>query len=118
MRTSRRQEWLAGQGRRRIAWLGLANAGRSQLQILSEEAAARGLDISPAWSLAIDYRYADWCVNAVASIFQGPSAVRPDALPIADDNLAEAAVAGLAAAGLRIPHLCCESSSTRCFSPF
>ncbi len=99
-------DWLAGRDRRRIAWLGLPNAGRGQLQILAEEAAARGLDldISPAWSQAVDYQYADWCVNAVAAIFQGPPATRPDALLIADDNLAEAAIAGLAAAGLRIPH--------------
>lgn len=101
---SRALDWLASQGRRRIAWLGIPNAGRGQLPQLLEAAAARGLETSPAWCQVVDYHYPEWCANAVAGIFQGQAGERPDALLIADDNLAEAATAGLAAAGLRIPH--------------
>ncbi len=96
-------DWLSRQGRKRVAWLGIPNVGHGQLRLLAEAAAARGLETSPAWSQAVDYRYAEWCANAIAAIFQRPPAVRPDALLISDDNLAEAAIAGLATAGLRIP---------------
>ncbi len=96
-------DWLEQRGRRRIAWLGISNIGRRHIETFKEEAIVRGMRTSSAWTLGVDYHYPRWVGNALAAMFQGDEQHRPDALLVTDDNIAEAAVAGLAECGLRIP---------------
>lgn len=96
-------DWLEQRGRTRIAWLGIPNMPPWQVQAMTAAVQRRGLITSPAWTVAVDYRFQSWIPHSVAAIFQGPPGSRPDGLLIADDNIAEGVVAGLDTIGLRIP---------------
>lgn len=96
--------WLRERGRRRVSWLGIPNIMPPAVQEFLDQAGKHGFETRPAWTHAVHPLYANWAANAMDAIFGPTAAVRPDALLIADDHLAETATAALAALDLRIPH--------------
>jgi len=104
--TDRAVEYLVSQGRRRVAFLGvdyppyLSNSPEEFGAALRE----RGLEVRPYWIQTIPvgevFRSA---ANVVNLLMQLEGEKRPDALIIYDDNLVEHAVAGLLAAGVKVP---------------
>ncbi|OPZ25132.1 MAG: hypothetical protein BWZ02_02592 [Lentisphaerae bacterium ADurb.BinA184] len=95
--------WLRGRGRRRVAWLGIPNIMPPAVAEFRRAAARHGFETRPAWTHAVHPLYPTWAGNAMDAVFGTAAAVRPDALLITDDHLAEAATAGLARLKVRIP---------------
>ncbi len=95
--------WLRERGRRRVAWLGIPNIMPPGVQTFFDQAGKHGFETRPAWTHAVHPLYTDWAANIIDAVFGPTSAVRPDALLITDDHLAEAATAALARLDLQIP---------------
>ncbi len=95
-------EHLHQQGRRRIAVLtnALTTALLNQIAAAFQE---RGLGFTPAWCQAAHWRDTLAVKHSVELLLDRPDGQRPDGLLIMDDNLVEAAVAGLMAAGVAVP---------------
>lgn len=96
---------IAATGRRRVAaLLPLTSAWRGDTDVQAA-AAACGLTVPPLW---IQYapvdEYAPYGLakRMVQLLCSGRAAERPDVLLVTDDNLLEPALAGIAAAGLRV----------------
>ncbi len=91
---------LAAGGHRRIAVLTTPGYAHDHLRA---GLARRGMDGDPRLMQAIDPAAAPWARNCAHLLVSGPDGRRPDALLITDDNLVEHAMAGVAAAGVRVP---------------
>lgn len=93
---------LKSHGRTRIATI---NHERSLTynRVLFEAMKAQGLPIVPYWHQHQDHLHPEPAFNCAHLLFNPQQKERPDALIVTDDNLAEAAVAGVAAAGVRVP---------------
>ena len=96
-------EYLKSKGCRKIAHLCLDYPGR-QLEEFEESIRRRGIEVKPYWFQVVPmqsmFRAARKIVNLLMHL-EGDR--QPDALIIYDDNLIEHAVAGLLAAGVRVP---------------
>jgi len=96
-------EYLFSRGRRRVAHLNLDFPNRKQ-ETFVNLLRRHGFDIRPYWLQAIPmqslFRAA---VNVVHLLMRLTGDDRPDALIIHDDNLVEHAMAGLMAAGVKVP---------------
>ncbi len=91
---------FAAQGHRRIAVLTTPGYANDHLRA---GLVRRGMDGDPRLMQAIDPAGAPWARNCAQLLVSGPDGRRPDALLITDDNLVEHAMAGVAAAGVRVP---------------
>lgn len=96
-------DWFRARGRRRIAWLGIPNTMPPAMRQFHAAAAAQGLETRAGWTHAVHPRYPNWAANAMDAVFGSAAAVRPDALLITDDHLADHATGALARLPLRIP---------------
>lgn len=96
-------EYLFSQKRRRVAHLCM-DFSWVHLEKFEADLTARGLDARPYWIQPIPagpiFRGTSHLVNMMMQL-EGDK--RPDALIIHDDNLVEHAVAGLLAAGIKVP---------------
>lgn len=93
--------YLRGQGRRRVAFMNIAGFDTAETREMAQEAAAaHGVKTEPYWWQIADPASPTSAHNIARLLFQGPADLRPDALVITDDNVAEGATAGLAIAGL------------------
>lgn len=94
-------EALAGQGRRRVAMLGIGDHNSLQPEMFRQAAAALGLSVPPGWCLPIvDRTLAEALVHLLVSL---PPGQRPNGLLLADDHLIEPATRGLLQAGVKVP---------------
>lgn len=100
---------LASRGKRRVAIL-LHSAGESgrtnEPQIIRDLRASlrqRGMETRNIWIQSVAPFYSDWASHIMELMFTAHPEHRPDALIIHDDNLAESAQRGLAAAHVRVP---------------
>jgi DNA-binding LacI/PurR family transcriptional regulator len=94
---------LAERGRRRIAVLSVPGFSASYYDYLGQAMARRQLQTKPCWLQCVSPSAAEWARNLMLLLMQSGQAERPDGLIITDDNLVEYAVAGLVAAGVRVP---------------
>ena len=95
-------------GRKRVAVLFAAHedSGRqpSKLEAAFAQAVrAQGMESRPQWIHGVLASSPRWAANLMQLMFDGDSSRWPDALLIADDNVAEHAQAGLINAGVRVP---------------
>ena len=97
--TERAIELVQQHARRRVAALGQP----SQEPLVARALAAAGLEAPSYWFQCVDLRARNGARNAVHLLMSGRGRARPDALLIMDDNLVEPAMAGLVAAGVRVP---------------
>lgn len=93
-------EALAERGRRRVALVDFAARSPVQEACLLQDLARRGMTTRPEWSMLPNPRSPAAISRAVLLLLSLPADQRPDALMITDDNLVEAATAGIYAAGL------------------
>ncbi len=93
---------LAARKRKRLAVLSNLTDPSVQSLIFSG-AARRNMSIRPYWWLAVSISAPQFAHNAVHLLFAPTQNERPDALLITDDNLLEYAIAGIIAAGMRVP---------------
>ncbi|HEX3134503.1 MAG TPA: substrate-binding domain-containing protein [Planctomycetota bacterium] len=93
-------DWLAARGHRRIGVLTTPGFPHDHVRTAL---AKRGLDTDPRWLQAVPSDAAEWARPCVHLMVGGAVGERPDALLITDDNLVEQAMAGVVAAGLRVP---------------
>ncbi len=106
------KRWLAGaldrlaeRGCRRVAILfhRLRGSELAAPRRLDPLLAERGMVCPPYWRQAVEWRDATATNHCTQLLMRGPSADRPEGLVITDDNLIDGAVAGLVAAGVRVP---------------
>ena len=88
-------DYLQAQGRQRVGVVATPNQSSAFVELVTRGAAARQLTMPPAWIQALDYRNPYWAAHVVAGLLNGPAAVRPDALIIADDHLVESVTTAL-----------------------
>jgi hypothetical protein len=93
-------DWLAARGRRRVGVLTTPGYANDRLRAAL---AKRGMGSDPRWFQGVEPAAAEWARNCVHLLMGAPAGQRPEALLITDDNLVEHAMAGVAAAGLRVP---------------
>lgn len=100
---------LASRGKRRVAIL-LHSAGESGhttepkvIVEMREGLRRRGMETRNIWIQSVAPFYSDWGSHIMELMFTAHREHRPDALIIHDDNLAESAQRGLAAAHVRVP---------------
>jgi DNA-binding LacI/PurR family transcriptional regulator len=87
-------------GRRRLAFLGDANAHTlGYLPLLRDGCHQRGLELPPARVRAVSIACPAWAAQAVVSLWDTAGGPPPDALIVLDDNLVEDAIAGLRMVG-------------------
>jgi len=100
-------EYLAGRGRRRVAflnaWRHWPELARSWEDALRSIAAANGMTTEPHWMLTAHLASAGSVCNVIRLLFERGRNNRPDSLFVTDDNLVEHAGAGLAAEAVRVP---------------
>jgi DNA-binding LacI/PurR family transcriptional regulator len=98
-------EHLLGQGRRRVATLFKSWPFREyafQDQLL-ESLKRHKLDARPAWQQFVDVFDPRAAGNVVQLMFQAGTQDRPNGLIVTDDTMVDSVIAGLMAAGVRVP---------------
>lgn len=93
---------LAARGRKRVAIVAQAETLLDDTW-LSQAVAARAMVCPSQWRQVITFSWAPAARNCVHLLLSGPAGERPDGLLIGDDNFTEHALAGLIAAGMRVP---------------
>lgn len=95
-------EFLLGQGRRNLA---LLFPPRKAVEIarVRQKMLDAGFHLPPKWVQVASRDYPENATNLMQLLFD-TAGQRPDALFITDDNLVEHALAGLIAAGAKVPH--------------
>ncbi len=93
---------LVEAGRRQIALL-LPGTTADIEQDFLDALAASGLTPPAYWRQAVHHGMGSAARNLAHLLVRGPAAERPNALIIANDNLVEAATAGLVDAGIHVP---------------
>ena len=96
-------EWLRARGRHRVAFVCPADFAESQGTWMQQQAVAHGFATRPYWTLGIGVESPGSARNCLHLLMNPAQTERPDALIITDDNLTEAATAGLLAAGVNVP---------------
>jgi DNA-binding LacI/PurR family transcriptional regulator len=91
---------LAARGRRRVAVVSNSPWWDQMEEAFLQGVKTRGMEFRPYWAQMVDVPNA---LRAVHLLMHDEQKTRPDGLIIADDNLVEHAVAGLLAAGVRVP---------------
>ena len=90
--------YLAGLGRKRVAVIGPHRSGDWESAI-----AAQGLETRPYWLHPVNVMAAEAAHGIAHLLTRLPAGDRPDALVVTDDNLLDHVLAGLLAAGVRLP---------------
>jgi len=101
----RAMDYLRGRGRRRLGllWMSPFDERAESERGFRAAAEARGL-LLPPFAVQCCHPSVPWTVaNVVRLLMRLPPPDRPDGLILSDDNLLEHAVAGLVAAGVRVP---------------
>lgn len=95
-------DYLCERGRKRIA---MVDIGSDEKWEPHAQAAleARGLTIPNYWRQMASNTHPNRARNCVELLMRAPAGERPDGLIIADDNFVEHGLAGLVAAGVRVP---------------
>ena len=97
-------DYLAGKGRRRIAFvIGPTTSSHSIMQDVDALLAQRGMTSEPYWKFEFHLDLPAPARNYTQMLMRAQAKDRPDALVITDDNLVESATIGIAAAGTRVP---------------
>lgn len=91
---------LAARGRRRVAIIDFGMGENFEARVQAG-LAARGMVSYPRWTQFVGMRRPEGARRAVELLMNDRE--RPDALLVEDDNFVEQALAGLAAAGVRVP---------------
>lgn len=110
-------EYLRAKGRRRIAHLCM-DFPWTQLEVFEQEIRDRGVELKPFWVQPVPVGpLSRGAAKVISMMMQLKGDDRPDALIVHDDNLVEHAVAGLLAAGVKVPDdlevvTCCNFPST------
>jgi DNA-binding LacI/PurR family transcriptional regulator len=94
---------LAAQGRRRVAHVAEASLGEEGHRYFAQQVARQRLRTWPHWSQAASHANPVSARNVVRLLMAAPKRQRPDGLVLSDDNIVEHALAGLLAAGVRVP---------------
>ena len=89
------------QNRHRVGALFGANVSAEYVAAFMERVHGRGMQTHARWLQGIEARYSWWARHAAEAMLT--AADRPDALFIADDNLAEDAAGGVIDARVRVP---------------
>jgi DNA-binding LacI/PurR family transcriptional regulator len=96
-------DYLKARGRRRIAVL-MFPRGWQELEDYAERGLVdRGMKMEPCWILHFNVNDADAAVDTTRLLMHKHGPDSPDGLIIMDDNLADHALRGLVAAGVRVP---------------
>jgi DNA-binding LacI/PurR family transcriptional regulator len=100
--------FFQAQGRRRLAVLGAASQENREALLpgeanLAATAAKHGIEVRPYWIQGMSHALAPRARPLAQLLMHGPRNDRPDALLILDDSLVEAATAGVADAGVKMP---------------
>jgi len=97
-------EHLHACGRRRLGVIGIAGVdGRFREQDYQDAAAENGLVLEPFCIQSCHQDATASALRATQVLMKLPPDLRPDCLVVTDDNLVEHALAGLIAAGVRVP---------------
>jgi DNA-binding LacI/PurR family transcriptional regulator len=99
---SRALDFLARDGRRRVALISSAFEEEFEDDFCAG-AARRRLETRPYWIQPLSVDSPRGAMRTVQLLFTLPAKDRPDAVIVADDNLVQAATAGIAAAGVKAP---------------
>ena len=99
---TRALDYLVAQGRSRIAILNI-EVNEEQDRELTRMLTSRGLAVPARWRQSLSRINPFSARHCVELLLQGPAADRPDGLIIRDDNLIEYALAGIVAAGVKVP---------------
>ena len=91
-------DYLGARGCRRVAVL---TNDTDRFPEYPQAMAARGIAAEPYWFLTAGIKFPEAAHNIIRLLMH--SANRPEGLVVADDNLVEHAMAGLIAAGVRVP---------------
>ena len=95
--------YLQKQGRRRVAFVSVAQAGPTMQGAAQAALAAHGLETRPWWRVEASEQYPAAVQSLMQMMMRLPAGDRPDALVITDDHLVPDATAGLVAAGVCVP---------------
>lgn len=98
-------EWLATQGRRRVAfiWSSTLAQDDSLGSYAQQQATRYGMGTRPEWHQFGDIVRPASAAAVVRLLLAAPAGQRPDALVVTDDNLTGAVEKGILAAGARVP---------------
>jgi len=96
-------QYLASRGRKRLALLIPSGLQRSMDQNVFALAKEHDMTIQPHWIQGMSLGAPQYAANIVHLLMHSGQTERPNALIIADDNLAEHAMTGLVAAGVNVP---------------
>ena len=94
---------LKALGRSRVGLLTVSGTRLDHIAHLYKRAAKRGLRVEQRWVQCVAWPEVQWANNAVQAILSGPKRQRPDGLILLDDNATDHAIAGIHAAGVRVP---------------
>ena len=97
-------DYLLRRGRKRVAVIDVPGreAGRFN-EIFQAELGERGMTCPPYWRQFIGQKHGVAANHLVQLLLRVPAPDRPDGLIVTDDNLVDHALAGLIAAGVRVP---------------
>jgi DNA-binding LacI/PurR family transcriptional regulator len=96
-------DFVASRGRRRVALISHEHSGSRDNRYFAAGVEARGLTMKRYWMQTANVRSAESADECVHLLMHPGQDERPDALIIDNDNLAEHALRGLVAAGVRVP---------------
>ena len=94
-------DWLQSRGRQKVAVLSTPAMPLEFRDYFVQAVAQRNMRSEPAWMQAVSLEGLGWAHNVMQLLMAATHP--PDSLIITDDNLVEAATAGLVAAGIRVP---------------
>lgn len=101
--TEKSLDYLASRGRQRLAIICGPGMDVADEQHLNAALSARGLSSPSHWRIPISAMASAAATKCMQLLMQGAPSQRPDALMVTDDNLVEHSLAGLVAAGIRVP---------------
>ena len=96
-------DYFQSRGRKRIAILMVPGLWPLFYDQIARGLALRGMSTQPYWGQLASPMAPETARNAVHLLMHNRSSESPDGLFISDDNLVEHAIAGLIAAGVRVP---------------
>lgn len=96
-------EWLRARGRKRVAFVCASDFAEDSRDWMQQQAADYGFITHPYWIQGIGLECPMSARSCVHLLMNAAQSEQPDALIITDDNLTEAATAGLLAAGVKVP---------------
>jgi len=99
----RAMDFLKARGRRRIAVLMFPRGWPELEDYVTRGLVDRGMKMEPCWILHFNVNDADAAVDTTHLLMHKHGPDSPDGLIIMDDNLADHALRGLVAAGIRVP---------------